>query len=108
MPRGIPWRSPNKVLNGVPVRVRSIRTCPPVPTAGDTALVQVSLSFGAAGGSSQIVSVNPDGSWAGTITFTFSGVTLRHTKITAECLDFNGVTGVPYARYMTRPTQVFM
>jgi hypothetical protein len=105
--RGLPWRSPAKITSGVPVRVASIRPCPAVPTPGDSVLVQINLSFGPGGGSGQVLAAEPDGSWSGTVTFFFSDVNLRHTTISAECLDFNGVTGVSYAQYMVRHTQVF-
>jgi hypothetical protein len=106
-PPALPWMSPNKVTNSVPVRAASISPCPPVPTAGDTTLVQINLSFGSGGGEAQILPTNPDGSWSGTVTFSFSGVNLRQTAINAECLDFNGAFGVPYAQYQNRHTQLF-
>jgi hypothetical protein len=99
--------SPAKVTSGVPVHVASIRACPAVPTPGDTVLVQVNLSFGAGGGSGQILPANADGSWSGDVTFLFSGVTIRQTTISAECLDFTGFSATPYAQYQVRPTQVF-
>jgi hypothetical protein len=104
---GLPWRSPAKITSGVSVQVASIRPCPAVPTPGDTVLVQINLSFGPGGGSGQVLAANPDGSWSGAVTFFFSGVNLRHTTISAECLGFNGITGVSYAQYMVRHTQVF-
>jgi hypothetical protein len=104
---GLPWRSPNKITSGVPVEVASIASCPAVPTPGDSLLVQITLSFGPGGSSGQVLAANTDGSWSGTVTFSFSGVTIRHTTISAECLDFNGITGVPYAQYMVRHTQIF-
>ena len=103
----LPWKSPPKIASGVPVEVASIASCPAVPTPGDTTLVQVTLSFGPGGAEGQILSANPDGSWSGNVTFSFSGVGIRHTTISAECLDFNGVTGVPYAQYLVRHTQIF-
>jgi hypothetical protein len=69
--------------------------------------VQLFLSFGQSGGSGQVIPANSDGSWAGDVTFNFSGVTIRQTTISATCVDFTGVTGIPYAQYMTRHTQVF-
>jgi hypothetical protein len=104
---GLPWRSPNKITSGVPVRVASIASCPAAPTPGDSVLVQINLSFGPGGGSGEVVAANPNGSWSGTVTFFFSGVNIRHTTISAECLDFNGTTGVPYAQYKVRHTQIF-
>ena len=104
---GLPWRSPNKITSGVPVEVASIASCPAVPTPGDSVLVQINLSFGPGGSSGQVLAANPDGSWSGSVTFSFSGVNIRHTTISAECLDFNGITGVPYAQYMVRHTQIF-
>jgi len=103
---GLPWRSPAKVTSGVPFRVASIARCPAVPTPGDSTLVQVNLSFGAGGGSGDVLAANPDGSWSGTLTFFFSGVDLRHTTISAECLDFDGSSAVPYAQYLVRRTQI--
>lgn len=103
----LPWASPNKITSGVPVRVASIASCPAVPTPGDSVLVQINLSFGPAGGSGQVLAANPDGSWSGNVTFFFSGVGIRQTTISAACLDFNGITGVPYAPYMVRHTQIF-
>jgi hypothetical protein len=104
---GLPWRSPNKITSGVPVEVASIASCPAVPTPGDSVLVQITLSFGPGGSSAQVLAATTDGSWSGTVTFSFSGVNIRHTTISAECLDFNGITGVPYAQYMVRHTQIF-
>jgi hypothetical protein len=103
---GLPWMSPAKVTSGVPFQVASIARCPAVPTPGDSILVQVNLSFGG-GGSGDIVQANPDGSWSGTLTFDFSGVNIRQTTISAECQDFNGITGVSYAQYMVHHTQIF-
>ena len=104
---GMPWHSPGKISSGVPVILASIAPCPPPPTPGDTVLVGISLSFGTGGVSGQIVPANADGSWSGAVTFNFGGVGIRHTTISANCQDFNGVTGVPYADYMTRHTQIF-
>ena len=106
MPR-LPWKSPNKITSGVPFRVTSIAPCPPVPTPGDTVLVGITLSFGPQGSAGDVLPANPNGSWSGTLTFNFSGINLRHTTISAACLDFNGVTGVPYAQYRVRHTQIF-
>lgn len=104
---GLPWRSPAKITSGVPFDVASIAPCPAVPTPGDTVLVQVNLSFGSGGGAGNVLATNPDGSWSGTLTFNFSGVGVRQTTISAECLDFNGITATPYAQYMVRHTQIF-
>jgi hypothetical protein len=103
----LPWMSPNKITSGVPFDIASIAPCPAVPTPGDTVLVQISLSFGPGGGAGNVLTVNPDGSWSGTLTFFFSGVGLRQTTISAECLDFNGTGAVPYAQYVDRHTQIF-
>jgi hypothetical protein len=103
---GLPWMSPAKITSGVPVQVASIAPCPPAPTPGDSVLVQVTLSFGSGGSASQVLAANPDGSWSGSVTF-FSGVSIRQTTISAECVDFNGIFGVPYAQYHMRHTQVF-
>ena len=105
--RSLPWSSPAKVTSGVPFDVASIASCPAAPTPGDTVLVQINLSFGPGGGAGDVLAAQPDGSWSGTFTFFFSGVTLRQTTISAECLDFNGITGVPYAQYIVRHVQVF-
>jgi hypothetical protein len=104
---GLPWKSPAKVVSGVPVQVASIVSCPGVPTPGDSILVQITLSFGPGAGSGEVLSANPDGSWSGNVTFFFSGVNIRQTTITAECLDFDGITGVPYAQYRVHHTQIF-
>ena len=106
-PRPLPWMSPNKVTSGVPFGVSSIAPCPAVPTPGDAVLVQITLSFGSGGSAGNVLVANPDGSWSGELAFSFSGVDLRQTTISAECLDFNGISAVPYAQYMVRPTQVF-
>jgi hypothetical protein len=104
---GLPWSSPSKITSSVPFQVASIASCPAVPTPGDSVLVQISLSFGSGGGSGDVLAANSDGSWSGTFTFLFSGVDIRQTTISAECLDFDGVTGVPYAQYQVRHTQIF-
>ena len=102
----LPWSSPSKVTSGVPVHVASIAPCPAVP-AGDTPLVQVFLSFGSAGGETQQLTANADGSWSGDVTFSFSGVTIRQTTIDAACIDFNGTFGVVTAQYQTHHAQLF-
>jgi hypothetical protein len=106
-PSALPWRSPTMITNGVPVYVASIASCPPVPTSGDTVLVQVTLSFGPGGGEGQILSANPDGSWSGDVTFSFEDVNLRQTTISAECLDYTGYSATPYAQYLNHHTQIF-
>ena len=103
---GLPWHSPNKIVSGVPVAVSSIAPCPAVPTAGDKVLVGVTLSYGPGASTGEILQANPDGSWAGNVTFNFSVPGLRQTTISATCIDFNGVSGVAYAHYMSRPTQI--
>ena len=100
----LPWSSPAKVASGVPVSVASITPCPTPPNPGDEVLVGIFLSFGPAGGSGQILGANPDGSWSGQVTFFFSGVSLRVAQISASCIDFTGVTGIPYAQYETHRT----
>ena len=79
------WDSPKTITSGVPFHVASIDPCPPVPTAGDTTLVQIFLTFSGGGGS-------------GDPTFTFSGVG-RQAQLSASCLDYNGVSATPYATY---------
>jgi hypothetical protein len=104
---GMQWKSPAKITTGVPFRVVSIAKCPAAPTPGDTVLVQVTLSLGAGGSANDVAPARSDGSWSATMTFSFSAVNLRHTTISAACVDFNGHTGVPYARYRARNTQIF-
>ncbi len=104
-PPTMPWHSPNKITSGVPVDVSSIAPCPTPPNPGDPVLVQVTVTF-SGGGMGQVVSANSDGSWSGQVTYGFSG-TPRQASISAECQDFNGVTGIPYAEYQTRHTQLF-
>jgi hypothetical protein len=104
---GLPWNNPSKITSGVPFQVASIASCPSVPTPGDSVLVQISLSFGPGGGSGDVLAANANGSWSGSLTFFFSGVDIRQTTISAECLDFDGTTGVPYAEYQVRHTQIF-
>ncbi len=104
---GLPWESPHKITSGVPVRVASIAPCPAVPTPGDSVLVQIEMSFGPGGSSSQVLAAKPNGSWSGRVTFVFSGVDIRHTTISAECLDFDGSSGVPYAQYKVHRTKIF-
>jgi hypothetical protein len=103
---GLPWHSPHEIVSGVPVSVASITSCPAVPTPGDQVLVGITLSFGPGASSGQILPANPDGSWAGNVTFGFSVPGLRHATISASCLDFNGITGVPYATYVVHHTQI--
>jgi hypothetical protein len=91
------WNSPNRVMSGVPVPVSSIDACP-LPPAGDIGLVQVTLEFQPGGAESQILDANPNGSWSGSVTFTFSGVS-GNSRLVATCQNFNGVTGVVSARY---------
>lgn len=106
-PPTLPWTSPAMIHSGVPVHVASIISCPPVPTTGDTVLVQVNLSFGPGGAAGEILSANPDGSWSGDVTFYFGGVNLRQTTISAECLDYGQGTAVSYAQYQDHHTQIF-
>jgi hypothetical protein len=100
----LPWHSPRKVTSGVPIAVTSIRPCPPVPTPGDTTLVQVQLNFNG-GDVATTIGSNPDGSWAANITFTFRAIT-GPTSLSAYCVDFNGHGGKPYADYRARPVRV--
>ena len=65
-------------------------------------LVLVSLGQGAV---NELLSANNDGSWAGDVTFSFSGLP-SHTTITATCRDFFGVGSNPYAYYQTHDVQV--
>ncbi len=104
---GLQWRSPHRITTGVPVRVASISACPAVPTPGDSVLVQINLSFGSGGGAGDVLAADLDGSWSGNVTFFFSGVNIRRTTISAQCLDFNGITGVPYAQYRVHHTKIF-
>jgi hypothetical protein len=102
---GLRWHSPRKVTIGVPTAVASIRPCPPVPTPGDTTLVQVQLNYN--GGSSALTfGSNHDGSWVAEITFHLSGAITGPTTLTAYCVDFNGHGGKPYADYRTRLVRV--
>jgi hypothetical protein len=104
-PSSLPWHSPNQVSSGVPVAVSSIAACPPVPTPGDSTLIEISLTFQGGGASTQVLPANPDGSWAGDVTFTFSGVP-RQATTHADCVDFNGNGGVTYAQYQTHHTHL--
>lgn len=98
---GLRWDSPNKITNGATFHVASLEPCPPVPTAGDSTLVQITLAFGSGGASATVLPVNSDGSWSADVTFAWSGVSSRHATLGAECLDFTGNTGIPYADYAT-------
>ena len=99
---GLQWKAPATVTSGSPVAVASINKCPAVPTPGDTMLVQVTLDFTGGGGSGQLLTPAANGSWSGSVTFNFSGVTGSAT-LTASCQDFNGVTASPYANYRSKP-----
>ena len=92
------------VASGVPIEVASIQACPPVPTPGDTTLVQVQFNF-LGGASATTIAANPDGSWAADVTFSF-GPTTGPTTLSASCVDFNGHGGTPYANYRTHPVRV--
>lgn len=103
------WNWPKAVTSGVPVAVSSITACPTPPTPGDPVLVQINLAYSSGGGSGQILPANSDGTWAGTVTFNFSGSfsgASANATMSAECEDFNGSTGVPYAQYQVRHTRV--
>lgn len=101
----LPWHSPDMVTSGVPFTVASIAPCPPLPTAGDTLLVGIAVTF-PGGAIGNVLGANPDGSWSGDLTFTFSG-TPRQASISADCEDFNGVFATTYAQYQTHHTQLF-
>jgi len=100
------WNSPFEVTSGVPVTVSSIIPCPPAPTASDPVLVEIDLMFPQGGGSGQILTANPDGSWSGAVTFVFYGVSGKAT-LSADCREFTGVTGVVYVHYQTRHVRIF-
>jgi len=102
---GLRWHSPRKVTSGVPIAVASIQSCPPVPTPGDTTLVQVQLNY-YGGSSASIVGPNPDGTWAADITLPLFGAITGPTTLSANCVDFTGHSGTPYANYMTRRVRV--
>lgn len=90
----------------MPFSVASLDPCPAVPTPGDTVLVEIDLAFaGGVGGSGQLLSTNADGSWSGSVTFNFSGVG-RKATISAQCLDFNGLSTAPYAQYVGHVTML--
>ncbi|HWE57480.1 MAG TPA: hypothetical protein VG435_18380 [Acidimicrobiales bacterium] len=99
------WTHPDLVTSGVPVPVASLDNCPPPPTAGDSILVQVNLVF-TGGGSGQVLPANPDGSWSGSVTFNFPGVTSKHVTINAECTDFTGFSATPYAQYKSTKVSI--
>jgi hypothetical protein len=99
------WNAPDQVTSGVPVAVSSKTPCPPAPTPGDSVLVQITLQFPGGGAGGEVVAANPDGSWAGSVTFVFSGVS-GGTTIAAECLDFTGSSGTPYVQYQSRHTKL--
>lgn len=94
------WQSPTVITSGVPVSVASIDPCPAVPTPSDTLLVEINVLFPhGIGGMGQLVNnPNSDGSWSGTVTFTFSNAPSRAT-ISADCVDFTGHSGTTYAQY---------
>jgi hypothetical protein len=103
-PSQLPWHSPHAIVSGTPFDVASIAPCPPVPTPGDQLLVGITVTF-TGGGMGNVLSANPDGSWSGQLTFTFSGAP-RQAGITADCEDFNGVFATTYAEYQTHHTQL--
>ena len=96
---GLKWHFPHSVTSGQPVKVASIQPCPALPNPGDQLLVQITIRF-TGGGMGKILSANPDGSWSGTLTFTFFNVPSSGT-ITAACQDYNGVSATTYANYTT-------
>jgi hypothetical protein len=101
----LPWRSPPKVTSGVPFQMASIKPCPPLPTPGDQLLVGISITF-PGGGLGNVLNANPDGSWSGDLSFTFSN-TPRQARISADCQDYNGVSATTYAPYQTHHIQLF-
>lgn len=95
------WRSPGLVVSGTSFHVASIDPCPAPLTQGDTILAGIFLAYSGGGGSGTVLTAAADGSWQGDVTFSFAGVGRRAT-LSANCQDFNGVTGVPYASYRQR------
>jgi hypothetical protein len=95
---GLRWSSPRTVTSGTPVAVASVDACPPLPNPGDTLLIQVNLLFSGGGGSGQVLSGNSDGSWSGSVTFSFTNAGSR-ADLTASCLDYNGTGATAYAQY---------
>jgi hypothetical protein len=96
------WSAPLTITSGVPAHVASIDPCPPVPTPGDSTLVQITVLFPTGGGMGQVFPANADGSWSSDVTFTFVGAPPVGT-ISAECDDFTGHSATPYAEYQTDP-----
>ena len=86
---------------GVPFTVSSITHCPVLPNHADTLVIGVSLIFSGGGGSGEILSgnsVHANRSWSGSVTFS-GALPTGNATLTADCQDFNGVTGTPYATY---------
>ena len=96
IPHGLSWQYPHTVTSGVAAAVASVSRCPAVPS-GDSAVVQVTLSYGVGGSNSDTLPIGTGGSWKGTVNFVFSGVGGTAT-ISAECLDLSR-GGVPLAKY---------
>jgi hypothetical protein len=99
------WDSPNKVTSGRPFDVTSIAPCPPLPNPGDQLLVGIGITF-TGGSMGDVLSANPDGSWSGTLTFTFTSAP-RQASFSADCEDFNGIFATSYAQYQTHHVQLF-
>jgi hypothetical protein len=99
------WHSPRKVTSGVPLAVASIQPCPPAPTPGDSTLVAVQLNY-FGGATATTLKPNPDGSWAGDVTFYLPGPTPDPVTLTAFCIDFSGHGGNPYSDYGTHRVRV--
>ena len=96
------WQGPTQVTSGVPVAVSSITPCPQLPPSlsGDTAEVSINLLFPPGGASSKMLPVHSDGTWSGSVTFTFSGVSGKAT-MDAQCVAVSS-TGTPYGpQYQT-------
>lgn len=98
------WQSPKTVTSGQAFQVSSIDPCPPLPNPGDQLLVGVDVTF-PGGAMGNVLSANPDRSWSGQLTFTFSNAP-DHARISADCEDFNGVSATSYAQYHFRPVKL--
>ena len=99
------WQSPATITSDVPFTVASISPCPPDPIAGDVSMAEVFVAFPQGGGIGDALTLDPDGSWSGQLTFSFSNAP-REATFSASCVDVT-LGGQPYAQYQTHHVVLF-
>jgi hypothetical protein len=98
------WHSPPVITSGQPFQVSSIQSCPALPNPGDQLLIGITVTF-PGGAIGNVLPGNADGSWSGSVTFSFIDTPPR-ASLSADCEDFDGVSATSYATYQARTVRL--